>query len=68
METEEAGGLRLSAILFNEGGGLAIINHKIVRRGDRIGSRKVVSILEDRVFLQDLSGVYELRLDRFGAE
>lgn len=65
---EDLGGLRLTAILYSDKGSVAIISHKIVRRGDRVGERTVVSILEDRVFLQDLSGVYELRLDRFSAE
>jgi len=62
----DGSGLRLSAILYNEAGSVAIINHRIVRRGDQIGGRRVVSILEDRVILQDLSGAFELKLDPFG--
>ncbi len=66
--TNDAGGLQLSAILYHEEGSVAIINHRIVRQGDLIGGRKVVSILEDRVIIQDLSGVTELKLDPFGAK
>jgi hypothetical protein len=62
----DGSGLRLSAILYHEEGSIAIINHRIVRRGDQIGGRRVVSILQDRVILQDLSGVFELKLDPFG--
>ncbi|GEM_PF-1476837 len=63
--TYDAGGLQLSAILYHEEGSVAIINHRIVRQGDLIAGRKVVSILEDRVIIQDLSGVTELKLDPF---
>jgi hypothetical protein len=63
--TVDTGGLQLSAILYHETGSVAIINHQIVRQGDQIEGRKVVSILEDRVILQDLSGISELRLNSF---
>jgi hypothetical protein len=66
--TYDAGGLQLSAILYHEDGSVAIINHRIVRQGDVIGGRKVVSIMEDRVLIQDLSGVTQLKLDPFGAK
>ena len=66
--TYDGGGLQLSAILYHEEGSVAIINHRIVRPGDLIGGRKVVSILEDRVVIQDLSGVIELKLDPFGSK
>ena len=67
-EVAEAGGMKLSAILYHEEGSVAVINHRIVRQGDLIGGRKVVSIFKDRVILQDLSGVSELKLDPFGAK
>jgi hypothetical protein len=63
--TVDASGLQLSAIFYHEEGGVAIINHHIVRQGDQVGGRKVVSILEDRVILQDLSGITELKLNSF---
>jgi hypothetical protein len=66
--TYDAGELQLSAILYHEGGSVAIINHRIVRQGDLIGGRKVASILEDRVIIQDLNGMTVLKLDPFGAK
>lgn len=67
-EVAEAGGMKLSAILYHEEGSVAVINHRIVRQGDLIGGRKVVSIFKDRVILQDLNGASELKLDPFGAK
>jgi hypothetical protein len=64
----DVSGLQLSAILYHEQGSVAIINHRIVRPGDLIAGKKVVSILQDRVIVQDLSGVTELKLDPFGAK
>ena len=62
----DGSGLQLSAIIYHPEGSVAIINHQIVRQGDEVVGRKVVSILEDRVVMQDLSGVAELRLNPFG--
>ena len=64
----DASGLQLSAIFYHEKGSVAIINHRIVRQGDQIEGRKVFSISENRVILEDLSGVLELKLDPFGLQ
>jgi hypothetical protein len=61
----DGSGLQLSAILYHPEGSVAIINHQIVRQGDEVAGKKVVSILENRVIMQDLSGVTELRLSPF---
>ena len=65
---ENEGGLQLTAILYHKAGSVAIINQRIVRPGDSVGSRTVASILEDRVVLKDLNGVLELKLGAFGTK
>jgi len=62
METE--GDFHLSAIIYRAGGGVAIINNKILRQGDLIEGRRVAEIREDRVVLQDAAGKKELRVDK----
>lgn len=57
--------LHLSAIIYGEGRGLAIINNKILRKGDQVGDREIVDILRDRVVLRDAAGEQELRVDAF---
>lgn len=65
---DDGGGLQLTAILYHKAGSVAIINKRIVRPGDSIGGKDVVSILEDRVVLKDLNGVLELKLGAFGVK
>jgi hypothetical protein len=67
-EPGSSGGLQLTAIMFHKEAGIAIINNQVVRTGDSIGERKVVSILRDRVVIRDLIGVYELTLEPFAIE
>lgn len=57
------GNIRLSAIIHRKGKGVAIINNRIVRKGDKLRGMKVVAILKDRVKLGDGSGEHELRLN-----
>jgi hypothetical protein len=57
--------LHLSAIIYGEGRGLAIINNSILRKGDRVGDKEIVDILRDRVVLRDAAGEQELRVDAF---
>jgi len=59
------GGLRLSAIIYRKNGGVAIINNRILRKGDRIDGKEVARILEDRVILRDSSGDRELQVNKF---
>jgi hypothetical protein len=63
---ENTGNLALSAIIFREGGGAAIINDQIVRLGDTIGEGVVTAILSDRVLVQERGRVLELRVEPFG--
>lgn len=58
-------GLKLTAIFYHEEGSMAIISHRIVSRGDRIGGKRVIKILKNRVVLRNRSGLYELTLDSF---
>lgn len=55
----------LSAIIYRSGKGLAIINNKILRKGDKIDGRKIADIREDRVILRDTAGERVLRVDKF---
>jgi hypothetical protein len=56
---------RLSAIIYREGNGVAIINDKIVRTGDVLGGMRVGDIHQDRVILNGTSGEKVLRVDQF---
>ncbi len=56
--------LSLSAIIYKEGEGAAIINDRIVRRGDSIDGMEVVEVFQDRVMLKGPSRVVELRVGR----
>lgn len=58
----------LSAIIFREGKAVAIVNHQIVRTGDRIGGGVVEEILSDRVLFKKRGTVVELRVDRFSMD
>lgn len=58
----------LSAIIFQEGVGMAIINGRIVGLGDRLGQGMVVSrILSNKVFLQKGKQRVELQVKPFGS-
>ena len=59
------GEFHLSAIIYREGRGVAIINNKILRKGDMIEGRRIAEILEDRVVLQGAAGEKELRVNKF---
>jgi hypothetical protein len=58
-------GLKLSAIIYGKTGGVAIINNRILRRGDRIDGKEIFQILEDRVILRDDGGDRDLRVHKF---
>jgi len=59
--------LFLSAIIFREGIGVAIIDGRIVRQGDSIGKGFVVSeILTDKVFLLKGEQIRMLEVQAFG--
>ena len=54
----------LSAIIFHPGGGAAIINNKILRQGDMIEGRRIMTILKDRVVLRGAAGEKELLVNK----
>ena len=54
--------LHLSAIIYQGGRGVAVINSEVLRKGDRIGGAQIVDIRPDRVILKDVSGRRELRI------
>ena len=64
-ESGTVGGLKLSAIIYRKNSGVAIINNRILRKGDRINGKEISQILEDRVILRDSSGDRDLRVNKF---
>lgn len=68
VETETGKSFSLSAIIYRGGEGAAIINHRILRLGDRIEGMMVQEILSDRVILRDGSKLLELKVDQFLAQ
>lgn len=64
-ESGMVGGLKLSAIIYRRNSGVAIINNRILRKGDRIDGKEISQILEDRVILRDSSGDRDLRVNKF---
>lgn len=60
--------LSLSAIIFRDGKGVAIINEQILRKGDSIGGGVISRILPDRVLLREGGEVIVLRVKPFGAK
>lgn len=60
--------LSLSAIIYREGRGIAIINNKILRVGDIIDKMQLIGIMEDRVILKGPREVKELTVNKFALE
>lgn len=58
-------GLHLSAVIYREGNAVAIINNRILRRGDTVEGNRIEEILQDRVVLRDSAGRHEIRVDQF---
>lgn len=56
--------IQLNGILWDKSGSLAIINHTIVKIGDKIGENTLVDIKEDGIILNDGSHDFELKLGR----
>lgn len=55
----------LSAIIYNNGTGAAIINGRIVRTGDHIEGMEVNDVQSDRVLLREGLRILELKVDPF---
>lgn len=68
VETDAGKSFSLSAIIYRDGEGAAIINHRILRLGDRIDGMMVQEILSDRVILREGSRMLELKVDQFLAK
>ncbi|MCG3114783.1 MAG: hypothetical protein LLH30_03800 [Candidatus Manganitrophus sp. SA1] len=68
VENEAGKAFSLSAIIYRDGEGAAIINHRILRLGDRIEGMMVQEILSDRVILREGSKIMELKVDQFLAK
>ncbi|MBI3804793.1 MAG: hypothetical protein HY282_13635 [Nitrospirae bacterium] len=64
-ESDDGKALSLSAVIYREGEGTAIINHRIVRKGDHVEGMIVDEILPDRIFLKSGSKVIELKVENF---
>ncbi len=60
--------LSLSAIIYRNGSGIAIINNKIMRVGDVIEKMELTGIMEDRVTLRGPGGEEEIRVNKFALE
>lgn len=60
--------LALSAIIYREGRGIAIINNKIMRVGDIMDKIELIRIMEDRVILKGPRGEEELKVNKFATE
>jgi hypothetical protein len=53
--------IKLNAILWDKDQSLAVINHKVVKRGDKAGRYTVVEIKADRIILNDGIKDFELK-------
>jgi len=62
VEEVSVSGLTLSAIIWDKDNPIAIINEKISKIGDKIGTNKIVEIKQDRVILNDGTKDFELKL------
>jgi hypothetical protein len=60
--------LRVTAILHSQGQAAVVINGKVVRKGDVIDNKEVISIDKEEVILQDtLGNEYAISLDEITA-
>ena len=60
-------GMVLSGVIYKSGGGVAIINNKVMKKGDVVSGKKLVEILKDRVILSDGDEKIELMVERFSS-
>jgi hypothetical protein len=56
-------GFALTGILWDEVKPLAIIDGEVVKKGDKVGSKVIVDIKEDRVILSDGQEFFEVKLE-----
>lgn len=60
-------GMVLNGVIYKSGGGVAIINNKIMKKGDVVAGKKLVEILKDRVILSDGDEKIELMVEKFSS-
>ena len=70
QQVEESGidELKLLAIVYSKNKAQALINSQIVKKGDKIGSFKVVSIERQSVILRNDNGIFNLPFKRMKNE
>ncbi len=56
--------LKLNGIMWDKDNPLTIINGKVLKRGDKIGTNTVIGIKQDRIFLSDGNCEFELKLGK----
>lgn len=54
--------LLLTGIVYREDDRAALINGRMIRKGDKIGTNEVVEIEPERVILRNENGIFELSL------
>ena len=60
-------GMTLNGVIHRKGSGIAIINNRIMRKGDAIAGKRIVEILADRVILSDGDERIELMVEKFSS-
>ncbi len=58
--------LHLSAIVYRPGNAAALINGRVMKEGDKVGSSQVVHIEAKRVVMRNEDGIYSLTLGGSG--
>lgn len=54
--------MRLTAIVYRPGSAAALINNRVMKEGDRIGSSQVIHIEARRVVMRNEDGIFSLTL------
>ncbi len=60
-------GMTLNGVIRRNGSGIAIINNRIMRKGDAIAGKRLIEILVDRVILSDGDERIELMVEKFSS-
>jgi hypothetical protein len=60
-------GMTLNGVILRKGSGIAIINNRIMRKGDAIAGKRLIEILADRVILSDGDERIELMVEKFSS-
>ncbi len=60
-------GMTLNGVIHRKGSGIAIINNRIMRKGDAIAGKRLIEILADRVILSDGDERIELMVEKFSS-